>query len=66
MRLFRGWGLIWLLPAEVKRVDARLVSTEARNYYGLKMEAAPYPWVIEHWGPETARERFLERSRELR
>lgn len=59
-----GWS-------EVKEADRRALVSEHRvlfpgGYLPLSEPVRPYPDPIEPWSPEVARERFLERFRELR
>lgn len=64
-RIFESHRLIWPLPIEVMWVDTRLAATEGRDFFGLEPRVRPYPVPVQPWGPEYARERFLQRAAEL-
>lgn len=77
--VFERFGLQPEMPPEVKRVDDRLVATEARdlqhrmdpewgrsiNAEGKLEKPNPYPFTIRPWSPRLAHRKFLKRFGDL-
>ena len=65
-----AFGLVWPMPAEVKRVDNAILADEAAQI----MVSPPRDWCllepalgidIDPWAPQTAKRRFLEAFHEI-
>lgn len=70
--IYQRFGLAPETPADVKRVDARLLATEGRDicpqgWEFYKLPDPPFRISIGRcWGWEEAKDRFLERANDLR
>lgn len=70
--LAKNFGTFFPLPPEVKGIDARMFMTELRDLMPTEKQinvpkAVAYPgFKIISWGPEEAKQRFLDRFNKLK